>query len=629
MLAHVLALAVFLLIRTELFAAMPALPVLETPPQDNAILNPELQSFTAIDRVQRAVFGLTTFIAEGGFRAVLAILEHDISAFSELLSAYRVIKPITTHFYTDIDRSFLPTNTIDPAATAATGRYVVGRDRPPMFVARAPDTAEPNGAVDSVRLVQLDSNAMRLVAQADIRSKSSPASEKASALNILELGAIGDGKSHPLSERFSTLAEAQRLYPHVTTLTDEFDWAVLQGAMNVMRDGDMLIVPRGLYRINRTLLLKAKQGINVMGYGSRNGSQLMWVGDTSSPLLHIYGTRDSVFSNFSIISSATHPLFAAIQLETLAGKTMTANQFHNIVIQGITPGLGVTRGIRTVAGTGGDNNNDFHLFVKVHVDNYNEAAWSFEHSQSKGHVLLDCAWAGNGKGQRGVATALGPTKRGGSFACYKCAGGGNTIADFDIGEANDYVQVWGGNFEDSARLLKTFEAGGGGSGAPFTVLIAGVRWSIQGLAGDNRAIIFKFRGPLVMLNNLFEPAFMARPLEIYWEPGANVGQFIAIGNHIASTLPNPFTGTKQPTISLGNLIDRHDGRDPVSLDDLRVNGSMTIGGNLTLQSRTFADLDSPADGTLVYCLDCTIARRCTAGGAGALAKRIAGQWICN
>src|SRR5215831_10733840 len=167
MLGHVLTLVVFLLIPTELFAAMPALPVLETSPQDNAILSPELQSFTAIDRVQRAVFGLTTFIAEGGFRAVLAILEHDTSESSDLLSAYRVIKPITTHFYTDIDRSLLPTNKIDPAATAATGCHVVGRDRPPMFVACAPETAEPNGAVDSVRLVQPDSDAMRLVAQAD------------------------------------------------------------------------------------------------------------------------------------------------------------------------------------------------------------------------------------------------------------------------------------------------------------------------------------------------------------------------------------------------------------------------------------------------------------------------------
>ena len=162
MLSHVLALTVLLLILTELFVAMAIFPVLETSPQDNAVLIPELQSFIAIDRVRQAVFGLTTFIAEGGFQAVLAILEHDTSEFSDLLSAYRVIKPITTHFYMDIDRSFLPTNTIDPAATAATGRYVLDRDSPPMFVARAPETGEPNGAVDSVRLVQLDSNAMRL-----------------------------------------------------------------------------------------------------------------------------------------------------------------------------------------------------------------------------------------------------------------------------------------------------------------------------------------------------------------------------------------------------------------------------------------------------------------------------------
>jgi hypothetical protein len=448
-------------------------------------------------------------------------------------------------------------------------------------------------------------------------------------LNILELGAIGDGKSHPLSEKFRTLDEAQRLHPHVTALTDELDWVVLQGAISVMRDGDMLVVPRGHYQINRTLLLAARQGITVMGYGSRNGSQLTWVGDASSPLLHIYGVRESVFSNFSIASSATHPLLAAIQLETHAGKTMTANQFYNIVIEGTAPGVGVIRGIRTVAGNGGDNNNDFYLFVKVQVSNYKEAAWSFEHSQSKGHVLLDCGWSGNDMGQRGVTTALGPRRQGGSFACYKCGGGGNTIADFDLGESNDYVQVWGGNFENSARLLKTGEAGGGGSGAPFTVLIAGVRWSMGKLAEDNRAIIFKFRGPLVMLNNLFEPATMARPLEIYWEANGNIGQFIAFGNQIASTLINPFTGTKQPTISMGNLIDRHNEHGPVPLDDLRVNGSLTMGGNFTLQSKTFAQLGSPADGTLVYCTDCAITSRCTAGGAGALAKHIAGQWICN
>lgn len=41
-----------------------------------------------------------------------------------------------------------------------------------------------------------------------------------------------DGTSHPLSDYFATLADAQTLYPFATTLTDETDWAALQLALN-------------------------------------------------------------------------------------------------------------------------------------------------------------------------------------------------------------------------------------------------------------------------------------------------------------------------------------------------------------------------------------------------------------
>lgn len=44
--------------------------------------------------------------------------------------------------------------------------------------------------------------------------------------------AIGDGNSHPLSERFATLAAAQAQYPHATALTDEIDWAAWQGCLD-------------------------------------------------------------------------------------------------------------------------------------------------------------------------------------------------------------------------------------------------------------------------------------------------------------------------------------------------------------------------------------------------------------
>ena len=42
-----------------------------------------------------------------------------------------------------------------------------------------------------------------------------------------------------------------------------------------------------------------------------------------------------------------------------------------------------------------------------------------------------------------------------------------------------------------------------------------------------------------------------------------------------------------------------------------------------------AALAAEADGTIIYCTDCTVASPCAAGGTGALAKRLNGAWICN
>lgn len=50
-----------------------------------------------------------------------------------------------------------------------------------------------------------------------------------------QFGAIGDGVYHPLSERFSSLSEAQETYPHVTSLDQSVDWAACQAAENYAR----------------------------------------------------------------------------------------------------------------------------------------------------------------------------------------------------------------------------------------------------------------------------------------------------------------------------------------------------------------------------------------------------------
>jgi hypothetical protein len=44
---------------------------------------------------------------------------------------------------------------------------------------------------------------------------------------------------------------------------------------------------------------------------------------------------------------------------------------------------------------------------------------------------------------------------------------------------------------------------------------------------------------------------------------------------------------------------------------------------------TFANLGTPANGTIVYCSNCTVANPCATAGTGAFAKRLNGAWVCN
>lgn len=49
---------------------------------------------------------------------------------------------------------------------------------------------------------------------------------------VNDFGAIGDGVLHPLSEFFSTLADAQAKYPFITSLSQSIDFAAFQAAVN-------------------------------------------------------------------------------------------------------------------------------------------------------------------------------------------------------------------------------------------------------------------------------------------------------------------------------------------------------------------------------------------------------------
>lgn len=65
--------------------------------------------------------------------------------------------------------------------------------------------------------------------------------------NIKNYGAIGDGSTHTLSEKYLTLAAAQVDYPFATSLANEIDRCALEKAL---RTGNSVYIPEGTYIID-------------------------------------------------------------------------------------------------------------------------------------------------------------------------------------------------------------------------------------------------------------------------------------------------------------------------------------------------------------------------------------------
>lgn len=85
-------------------------------------------------------------------------------------------------------------------------------------------------------------------------------------LSVKDFGAIGDGELHPLSERYTTLAEANSVYPFVTDLAQSIDYAGIQAAINTAKNGNMAVyIPAGGYVVNSTIVADYAPSIHGSG----------------------------------------------------------------------------------------------------------------------------------------------------------------------------------------------------------------------------------------------------------------------------------------------------------------------------------------------------------------------------
>ncbi len=307
----------------------------------------------------------------------------------------------------------------------------------------------------------------------------------------------------------------------------------------------------GEYSVTGTITFQNVSGIKFGGAGEgvgsgTGGTEFTWSGNSTSPMFALNAVELSNFDNFWIDANQFVPLETGIDIPQTSSGVSTSDSFDNIRING-TAG-GIQYGFRLGDGSGGGQ-TDLMKFTHVEVDNYSVAAWSIEYSQSKLHTFIDCSVDSDGYGMYGVATALNGSN-GGSFYWFGGGGASNTVADFFLGTPDDSIEINGGGFEGSARLLMT----GGASASAWPITIENMRWSGDGVAQDGKMVIYTDRGPLNVIGNIFGDGTSTIPLQIYYATSAGNSSYAnAYGNSIRTTLADPFTGNALWT-SVGNEI---------------------------------------------------------------------------
>lgn len=102
-------------------------------------------------------------------------------------------------------------------------------------------------------------------------------------VDVREFGAIGDGAAHPLSDRFGSLGAAQAVYPFVTALTQQLDYAGIQAAILQVETGNVggkVWLGRGTFVVNSELEID-EWGTHIWGV-SFQSTQLLWQTDLGS-----------------------------------------------------------------------------------------------------------------------------------------------------------------------------------------------------------------------------------------------------------------------------------------------------------------------------------------------------------
>jgi len=164
--------------------------------------------------------------------------------------------------------------------------------------------------------------------------------------------AYGDGLSHPLSTRYSTLAAAQAVFPSATALTDEIDWCAIQEALKSSIKN--VYIPAGVFMVNK--MITYKDNVRMCGAGGKGASAIKtlatWDVATSPAVIKMCGNEgvisDVNISCLSITDSAQKPDVILIDRDAASNNVIPwENTIYNVVTNGGKNALWVKTGLET------------------------------------------------------------------------------------------------------------------------------------------------------------------------------------------------------------------------------------------------------------------------------------------
>jgi hypothetical protein len=236
-----------------------------------------------------------------------------------------------------------------------------------------------------------------------------PPSPGREQIDIKSNGAIGDGSCHPLSGLYSSLAQAQLVYPFVSDLTQCADWAAIQKTMTqafllgpTANDSAAVLCPVGNYQMSNPLFFDAAQntqGTNpawasgtTYGYQGNviyNGIpwQSVGSGNTGNPPTSANGFPGNLYTTSPFPVAAVQVSSGSPAVVTLTGHLMSAGEAFTFQTQAFAvPPSGAAPALPA-----GVNANQVYYVIAAGL-----GANSFEFSATRGGAAVGTTSVGTG-----------------------------------------------------------------------------------------------------------------------------------------------------------------------------------------------------------------------------------------